>query len=528
MTNLFKSRTNNSVEYICQRLPLSATGAFSDLFIDYMNQKESLNSFYSELPVLENFQKLIDKKNFSTTKREVLVSVLKKQYEGLENQPDIDLLLSEKTFTVTTGHQLNIFSGPLYIPFKIVTIINLARELKKAYPEYNFVPVYWMATEDHDLEEIQVTRAFDQKIFWDTNQKGAVGRMNTAGLPELAERLGKAGEIFKKAYSENELLGDAVRGYMHELFGSYGLVTLDADDRELKRLFTEIIKDDLIKHSAEQLVSKQSQKLGYLDYKTQITAREINFFYLGESTRERIVKENGKYQVLNTELEFTETELLKLVDEEPERFSPNVVLRPLYEELILPNLAYIGGPSEVPYWLQLKPVFDHFGESFPALMPRNFGMLLNEKHLGYCEKLNISTEDLFKPLHELQKSWVEKHSKCDLALQAEINETKALYERIEQKTAQVDQTLNRTAEAFETKSTDLLERLEKKIRRAEKRKHVDAMNQLENLKNLLFPGGGLQERKVNITQFLEQRPDLIEVLIAAFDPLDYRFNLVEI
>jgi uncharacterized protein YllA (UPF0747 family) len=196
--------------------------------------------------------------------------------------------------------------------------------------------------------------------------------------------------------------------------------------------------------------------------------------------------------------------------------------------MILPNLAYIGGPSEVPYWLQLKPVFDHYGEAFPALMPRNFGMLLSDKHLDKCEKLHISAEDLFKPLHDLQKNWVEKHSEFDLNLNGEILELKALFERIEQKTSQIDSTLNRTAEAFETKSVDLLERLEKKIRRAEKRKHAEAMNQLENLKNLLFPGGGLQERKVNITQFLEQRPDLIEVLIAAFDPLDYRFNLVEI
>ncbi|WP_304237026.1 bacillithiol biosynthesis cysteine-adding enzyme BshC [Jiulongibacter sediminis] len=516
------------MEYTCQRLPLSATGAFSDLFIDYMNQKDALKSFYSEYPAIENFKKLIDNKSFSKAKRAVLVSTLKKQYEGLENQPDFDLLLSEKTFTVTTGHQLNIFSGPLYIPFKIITIINLAKDLKKAYPDYDFVPVYWMATEDHDLEEIQSTRAFDQKILWDTHQQGAVGRMRTTGLPELAERLGKAGELFKKAYSENELLGDAVRAYMHELFGLYGLVTLDADDRELKGLFKGVIKDDLTKHSAEKLVSNQSQKLAYLDYKTQITAREINFFYLAEGLRERIIAESGKFQVLNTDLEFSEEELLRIVDEEPERFSPNVVLRPLYEEMILPNLAYIGGPSEVPYWLQLKPVFDHYGEAFPALMPRNFGMLLSDKHLDKCEKLHISAEDLFKPLHDLQKNWVEKHSEFDLNLNGEILELKALFERIEQKTSQIDSTLNRTAEAFETKSVDLLERLEKKIRRAEKRKHAEAMNQLENLKNLLFPGGGLQERKVNITQFLEQRPDLIEVLIAAFDPLDYRFNLVEI
>ena len=493
-----------------------------------MGQKEELRPFYSEFPKLENFKSLIEKKQFSVEKRQVLVKSLTEQYECIENKPEIDLLLKENTFTVTTGHQLNIFSGPLYIPFKIITIINLARKLKEAYPAYNFVPVYWMATEDHDLEEIQSARAFGQKIHWDTHQTGAVGRMKTTGLSQLAIKLGKAGEIFQKAYAEHEKLGDAVRRYMHDLFGEYGLITIDADDRSLKSLFSEVIKDDLTRHSAFEKASSQTEKLEKLGYKSQITAREINFFYLDEGLRERIVKEDGVYQVLNSDLRFTEKEILHLVDLEPERFSPNVVLRPLYEEIILPNLAYIGGPSEVPYWLQLKPVFDHYGEAFPALMPRNFGMLLSQKHLDYCHKLDLKPEDMFQPLHLLQKNWVDKHSELELGLEKELETAKKLFEGISNKTDAVDKTLSRTTEAFETKTIDLLERLEKKIRRAEKRKYTDSMAQLEKLKSLLFPGGGLQERKENIIPFLEQRPDLISVLVKAFDPLDYRFNLVEI
>ncbi len=516
------------MEYSCQRLPLSSTGAFSDLFLNYINQDSSLSAFYHVFPVIENFKELIQQKSFSTAKREVLVNELRKQYSGIESNPNFDLLLDEKTFTVTTGHQLNIFSGPLYIPFKIITILNLAKQLKEAYPGYNFVPIYWMATEDHDLEEIQSFRAFGKKMHWDTHQTGAVGRMKTDGLAELGSTLGKAAEIFLNAYRRNSTLANAVREYMHSIFGAYGLITLDADSRDLKSLFSEVMKDDILNQTSFDLVNKQTNLLENLGYKTQISAREINFFYLADGVRERIVKEDNHYRVLQTEIRFSQSEILELIENEPEHFSPNVVLRPLYEEVILPNLAYIGGPSEVPYWLQLKSVFDHYGEMFPALMPRNFGMLVNKKQMSRCDELEMCTEDFFKPVHELEKSWVQKHSGNELSLASDLDKIKEAFKEIISKTLVVDSTLSRTAEAFNTKTTDLIQRLEKKLIRAEKRKFKETLNKIEQLKESLFPSGGMQERKENIIPFLEAHPGLIDQLIGTFDPLDYRFNIISV
>lgn len=512
----------------CQKLSLEQTGAFSDLFLDYITEKDSLKPFYSQYPKIENFKKLIEEKSFSDSKRKVLVSELEKQYEYISYAPDFDLLRDSKTFTVTTGHQLNIFTGPLYIVFKIVTIINLAKSLKAAYPEYNFIPVYWMASEDHDLEEIQYMNAFGKKYWWETNQTGAVGPMATSGLSEIAAQLGKAAEVFQKAYSENRTLANAVRAYMHSLFGQYGLITIDANTRSFKAEFKEIIKDDLLKNTSFDLVTKRTDNLESLGYKTQISPREINFFYLSEGKRERIIQEGEQYQVLNTDLSFSKSEILELVEQQPELFSPNVVLRPLYEEVILPNLAYIGGPSEVPYWLQLKPIFDFYQVAFPALMPRNFGALINKNISDDCFKLSVRLEDLFKPSHTLQNGYAHKQSELDLDLTRQIEEMKTLFSQIRSKTDGIDKTLSRTTSAFETKTIDLIEKLEKKILRAEKRKHSEGIAKLEKLKENLFPGGGLQERKENIIPFLEQRPDLIELLINTFDPLDYRFNLIEI
>jgi bacillithiol synthase len=516
------------VEVDCQKLPLEKIGAFSSFFLDYIKKVDALKPFYGQFPEIDNFKSIIENKNFSNAKRQVLVKELHKQYEGIENKPDLDLLLDVNTFTVTTGHQLNIFTGPLYIIFKIVTTINLAKKLKEAYPMYNFVPLYWMATEDHDLEEIQSFRGFGQKHKWDTKQTGAVGRMNTEGLAEIAKTLGRSSHFFEEAYSNSQTLGVAVLKYMHHLFGEYGLVTLDADSRALKAQFASVMVDDIFQNTAFDLVNKRTEQIENLGYKTQISPREINFFYLDDSVRERIVKANDRFEVLNTDLAFSEDEMKSIIENEPEKISPNVVLRPLYEEWILPNLAYIGGPSEVPYWLQLKPVFEHYKEAFPALMPRNFGLLLDDRSSKSLEKLGFSIADIFKTTDSLKAVYVKSHSDKELELTEELAQLEKMYTGIIAKANSIDITLARTSEAFKVKSVALLNTLEKKLIRSEKRNYTEAMTKIEKLKEHLCPGGGLQERKDNMLNFYTEENGLIETLLEAFDPLDYRFNVVSI
>ena len=158
---------------------LKKTGHFSTFFLDYLEGKESLRPFYSHLPNLESFDAAIKAKQFSADKRQVLVEVLESQYAGVPLAPaaaaQLEALRDEKTFTVTTGHQLNLFTGPLYFIYKLVTVINLAKRLKEAYPAYHFVPVYWMATEDHDAAEINYFKLDGETYRWESSQKGAVG-----------------------------------------------------------------------------------------------------------------------------------------------------------------------------------------------------------------------------------------------------------------------------------------------------------------------------------------------------------------
>ena len=369
--------TNHVLTMQLDKIALADTHAFSPFFLDYVDQKETLTSYFNRYPLIENFKAQISEKSaFPSAHRDVLVAELQKQYKGLTVSKAVSenilLLKNPKTFTVTTGHQLNIFTGPLYFVMKIVTAINTCKQLKAKYPEYDFVPVYWMATEDHDYDEIKYFNLYGKKYVWETDQTGAVGRFNTKGLDALANEVPGDVTIFKEAYLKSKTLSQAVRHYVNELFGKEGLVALDGDDRSLKALFRDSMQKDIFNQEYKAVVDATNAGLEELGYKTQVFCRDINFFYLDNGVRSRIEKDGAGFKVVDTEISFSADDIKKLIQEEPEKFSPNVILRPLYEETILPNLAYIGGPAEVIYWLQLKEMFTRAGTPFPILMPRNF------------------------------------------------------------------------------------------------------------------------------------------------------------
>lgn len=512
-----------------EKVDLGETGNFSPLFLDYIQNDKKLQPFYQFSPHPSAFKEAIASRRFSTAQREILFSVLNSQYEGLPAEKvsaNIELLKDSKTFTVTTGHQLNIFTGPLYFIYKIVTVINTCKRLKKDYPDFNFVPVYWMASEDHDFEEINHFLLFGQKYQWDTEQKGPVGRFDTSSIQALIDSLPEKAPVFEKAYAEGKTLAEATRNYVHALFGEEGLVVVDADHQEFKKSFSKVIEQDLLHNKVNDLVVATSESLSALGYKSQIHPREINFFYMEDGVRERIVKENGEFKVLNTSLSFSEADLLKLIETSPEKFSPNVVMRPVYQEWILPNLAYVGGPAEVAYWLQLKSVFEHFEVSFPILMPRNFALLVNKPNVKKLSKLDISPNDLFLPLHELKQKFITQHAENGIQLEEEKKMLNEAFEMIREKADRIDKSLNGFVSAEASKTLKSLENISKRLHKAEEKNQEISMGQIESLKEKLFPGGGLQERKENILNFYINNPEIIAEFLKHFDPFDYQFNVL--
>ncbi len=514
----------------CISVDLAQTGKFSNLFLDYLKERPELKKFYNTFPKVENFAELIQKRNFSAESRKILCQVLNAQYQHLHKHDalnqNLQLLSDERTFTITTGHQLNIFTGPLYFIYKIVSVINTCKTLKVQYPDYNFVPVYWMASEDHDYDEINYFRLEGKKYKWETKQSGAVGHFEPLALANLAKEIPGMPSFFVEAYANANTLADAVLHYVNALFGEEGLVVVDADQHDFKSLFANVIQDDLTNHTAKGLVENASEALDKLGYKTQVFPREINFFYLDKNLRSRIEIQNGNYKVLDTELEFTPDEMDAILANEPEKFSPNVILRPLYQETLLPNLAYIGGPAEVAYWFQLKPVFDYFKVAFPALMPRNFAMIVPPHILSKIEKLGLSCEELFKSSPDLHKNVVVNDAGHKVLLNGQKEEFMLLFEKIKQQAATIDPTLVAHVDAQGTRTLSKLEAIEKKFIRAEKRRNSEKIGQLDAVLDYLFPNGGLQERSDNFLNFYRGDQQFVKKLIAQFDPFDFRFHIL--
>ncbi|MDN3205022.1 bacillithiol biosynthesis cysteine-adding enzyme BshC [Algoriphagus sediminis] len=514
-------------------IDLKDTNQFSQFFLDYLEGKEELREFYTHRPELGSFKEAIENKTLSPESREILQSVLREQYSDLELEDavksNIDALTDPNTFTVTTGHQLNLFTGPLYFVYKIVSTINLAKKLEQTFPEKRIVPVYWMATEDHDFDEINYFKMDGEKYQWNSDQQGAVGDFKLdASFKAFLKEVSFASPVFLDAYKSSKTLAEAVLKYVNSFFGEYGLVVIDADNAQLKASFSDVIVKDLFDHTPFQKATETSERLEQLGYKSQIFPREINFFYLAEGCRERIEKVGDTFKVLNTDLSFSEEEMKKLISDHPERFSPNVVLRPLYQETILPNVAYLGGPAEVVYWLQLKEVFQEFETPFPVLLPRNFGLLLEPRVVEKIKAIGWEFKDIFQDLESWKAEYVRTHAQVELDLENERVKLEEIYDEAGKSASKLEKSLMDAFQAGKVRSLKILDQMSAKLRKAEKKRHDVLFDRVEAIRDYAYPGGSPQERVVNMQQFYLARPELIEEIIEAFDPLDFKMWILEL
>ncbi len=527
-------------------LPFKNTGYFSELICDYLDKKEGLSSFYNRFPSLENFEAQIEEKanHFPEANREVLYNALQNQYKGFQvpksTENHIRQLKEPITFTVVTGHQLNLFTGPLYFLYKIISTINLSRELKKKYPKYNFVPIYWMATEDHDFEEINYFNFQGKKIQWNRESSGAVGHLKTKGLEEVYEIFanqigtGKNAESLKKlftdAYLKHENLRDATRYLANELFGEEGLVIIDGDDKSLKKLMVPYAKKDIFENTLFKEVSESIADLVNVSdtYNIQVNPREINYFYLIGGLRERIIEKNERFYVNGTPIEFSKDEILEELEAHPERFSPNVIARPLYQEVILPNLCYIGGGGELAYWLELKVMFNIMNVPFPIILLRNSALVITGKQSGKLQKMNISVEDLFLEQNSFINKKIRSISNIDIDFSQQKNYLEEQFKTIYTLAEQTDASFLGAVKAQEIKQKKGLAYLEKRLLKAQKRKLKDHVMRMTQIQNELFPGQSLQERNLNFSElYLEYGKNLIPVLLNALQPLSGEFTVIK-
>jgi bacillithiol synthase len=499
-----------------QRIPYRQTGKFTNIVLDYLDHAENMKLFYAHAPTLQGLKKAIEARKEFNTNREVLVLELKQQYAAVKTsdvvKKNIESLLSENTFTVTTAHQPNIFTGPLYFIYKILHTIKLAEYLAASFKEYKFVPVFYMGSEDADLDELGHIYLDGEKISWNTKQSGAVGRMKIdKELLKLIERISgrvlvesngaEIMQLVKESYTEGSLIQDATFKFINSLFAEYGLVVLIPDNVVLKQQMSKIFEDDLNNQTASGIVEKTAQQLQTAGYKAQAHPREINLFYLKDNLRGRIEKIKDIFVVHDSSFKFNEKEMAEELKNHPDRFSPNVILRGLFQETILPNIAFIGGGGETAYWLELKDLFDYYHVPFPALVLRNSFLVVEKNRLDRIAKLGFTAEDFFQSTDTLINKLVQRETANELKLNGIFEETNLLYEQLKKKAAPVDSTLTKHIDSLKAKSIHRLQELEKKMLRAEKRKFADQQRQIATVKESLFPKNGLQERIENIIPY---------------------------
>jgi len=524
----------------CRYLDYRSTALFSSLVLDYLDQHSALEPFIEHAPTLDGMRSAMEARKKFPTHRALIRSTFEQAYAGqstAEQARNIEWLSAETTFTVCTAHQPNIFTGYLYFIYKTAHTIALCRSLKAAFPENDFVPVFYIGSEDNDLDELSVFQLNGKPFRWETDQTGAVGRMQSdAGIQQLIEEIRKEVshfpyaqqliDLLKKAYAKGNTMADAIFILLNEMFGAEGLLVLQPDDAALKQSFVAVMKDDLVHSRAERIVGQSIEALSR-QYKVQVNPRTVNLFYLRDGIRNRIDKRGEQYSVDGTVIRFQQSEILQELKEHPERFSPNVILRGLYQETILPNIAFIGGGSEVAYWMELRSLFEHYGVPYPVLVLRNSFLVVDAAHWSKLEALGIHEADLFKDETIVANEVIQRWAVADIHLSKETAESRALFEHLKQRAGAIDRTLVQHVHALEVGFLKRMESLEKKMLRAERKKQSTQLQRIWKLKSALFPQGSLQERKWNVLPYYAQYgPAFIHTILRHSLALEQQFGIV--
>lgn len=556
------------MKFNATQISYRSTGLFSVLINDYIETKGTAQSFVNYAANKEGYKKAIEQRASFPTNRKVLVEVLQNQYTQLAKEvndasvlnsnnnnalnnslnnietfklvnDNVNLLLKENTFTVTTAHQPNVFTGPLYFFYKILHTIQLAAELKKQFPKNNFVPVYYMGSEDADLQEVGSYNLAGEAYQWNTKQKGAIGRMkvddelikllqNLEGYWSVQPAGKEALDVLIQAYQKGKTISEATLALVHAYFGKYGLVVIQPDDAKLKSLFINVMEKELRTGFSQKAIEATKEKLAST-YHVQSDGRDLNLFYLKDNTRTRIEKQGAIYIVVDTDIHFTEQEIVKELHVHPDRFSPNVILRGVYQETILPGVAFIGGGGELAYWMELKNVFNEVKVHYPILQLRNSFMFMNEKQTAHWNSLGFSLEDIFKPLLELELNYVKNQTKENLALTNHIASLNDLYASIQQDVIKIDTSLGDHAKNLSIQAQKKLALLEKKMIRAEKRKQQTSIDRIQAIKGSLFPKNSLQERVENFSEWVGAFGwDWVEAVLENSTTLNPSFTIITI
>ncbi len=481
-----------------------------------------------------------NRKNFPVD-RQLLPVYIKKQYAqlGIELPVDPAVLLDDNTFTITTAHQPNLLTGPLYHIYKIASTINITRQLNETISGHHFIPVFIIGGEDHDWPEVNHFHLFGRKYQWDRTASGPCGRLSLEGLDSVIETVttlfehtphgADIREKLNTCLSRAENYGQFHQLLVHSLFSAHGLVILNMDDPELKRAFIPLMEKEIKEQFSLPHVSSTQNALERVGFKVQAYCRPVNLFYMTPGLRERIDPEANGFIRVDSGIKYSLDEIIEELHQYPERFSPNVIMRPLYEETILPNLAYIGGGGEIAYWLERKSQFEAANVHFPMLVRRNSVLLIDQSTASQMQKSALTWEDLLLDNDALVKAYLMRHSHTDLEFTGEMQKINEAYTSLAAKADKLDPTLSKAILAEETKQLKQFEQLASRLMRAEKQLQETNIKRIQKLKEKLFPENGLQERHENfLSIYAQYGATWITDLVSFCDPFVEKFMVAEL
>ncbi|MEE9371772.1 MAG: bacillithiol biosynthesis cysteine-adding enzyme BshC [Saprospiraceae bacterium] len=513
---------------------------FSAKDIMYQTGDDAYNGFYKYSAHIESFQEAIAQRKNHDVDRRLLADVLLQQYS--KNNPSkniiskIKSLENSNTFTITTAHQPVLLLGPLYMVYKILSTISLCNSLKKHYPEYNFVPIFVSGGEDHDLDEVATMHIFNKDITWHSNQTGSVGRMKLDGIEKVIDQVSglfgqtpfatELSNIIKQSFSAANSYGEFNTNLYKSLFSDLGLIVLNMDDEKLKERFLPYAIKEIEDKISHKEVTSTQEKLAEKGIKAQAHVRDINLFYLTKGSRERIIEIDKNYAI--GDQKYSKEELINLLKQNPGAVSPNVVMRPIYQEIILPNLAYVGGGGEIAYWLERKSQFEKFNVSYPILVRRNSALIVASGVQKQMNKLGLEVSAYFKSQHDLTKYYLSQNTESDYSLSQESGELQSFFNDLARKVKIVDPSLEKYTLAEGAKQLKVLKNISGRMTKAAKVKNEIHLKKLENIKLRLFPLGTMQERYDNfIPYYLKYGKEWLGVLLEHLDPLNKDFLILE-
>jgi bacillithiol biosynthesis cysteine-adding enzyme BshC len=502
-----------------------------NLFLDYVYEFENVQEYYKHnFRDKEKYSHLF--KNISNSSKDKhfnLSAIIKNQYSSLQNISEKTLknisdIDKEKTIAVVTGQQLGIIGGPLYTIYKIITAIKLANQLRERYDEYNFVPIFWLEGDDHDFNEVRSINLFDndnqvinigyKEEISDDDAKQSIGKINfdealndffTNYESSLRDTDFKNDLIFKlkEFYQVGKSFKQSFKDLLFWLFDEYGLIIFDPQDVQVKTLLKDIFKKEVNDFGFHtQKLIQVSAKLEEL-YHAQVKVKPVNLFYHTDDGRYSVEPVDDIFKLRRKRKQFTKEEILSEIENFPERFSPNVLLRPICQDFLFPTGFYIGGPSEVAYFAQALPLYDFYNIQAPIIYPRSSATLLEKNVANGLEKYDLSLNDIFLGLDELKEKVIASLSENNVAnaFEEAAKEIELIFDKIKENLFAVDKTLLDASGRYKDRVMSSVNELKVKAIKAQETKHETTIRQLTRLSNLLYPMGNLQEREINFTYF---------------------------